>query len=82
MRLKINYFLLLVLSSFFILIRLKFWNIVLNRTTPDFRLSLGLCPKEIDFRKKRIPIVCKAMKKILGKEYAPRDEVEVNYVKI
>ncbi|XP_076809591.1 cytosolic phospholipase A2-like [Clavelina lepadiformis] len=41
------------------------------RTTPDFRLSLGLHPEERAFRKKRLPIVYETLRNILGPEKGP-----------
>ena len=50
--------------------------ILVFRTSPDFRFSLGLNPEEKAFRKKRMPVVYKAMKKILG-DKGPQNLLEV-----
>ena len=45
---------------------------------PDFRYSLGLCDEEKAFRKKRLPIVHEAMKKLLG-DNGPKSLLEVKF---
>jgi len=47
-----------------------------SRSSPDFRYSLGLGAEERAYRKKRLPKVFEAMKKLLG-DKGPQNVMEV-----
>ena len=53
-------------------------NLFCFRSSPDFRYSLGLSRGEKEFRKKRLPVVFKAMIDMFGEKRGPRNLKEVS----